>query len=242
MLWELWHGLITPAPVWARRAGLLHQSIALEARYRRCRAAWDGHYARCRAVIEQAAGQAVPGGTVVVLGSGLLHDLPLDVLNARFEHILLVDAVHPLSARRRARDFPRIELIEHDLSGWLDPVAGLLRLPDDTRLAVSVNLLGQLTLPFEDEEGSAPGLIAAHLSLLRQAPVACLISDTVWRTEDVHMGTRVETDPWHGVPHPDGIPVACWSWEVAPRGEISRGQRQTHEVCAWLLQPSAAGD
>ncbi len=236
MLWEFWHSLTTPAPAWARRAGLLHQSIALEARYRRCRSAWDAHYARCRAVIEQAAQRVTPGGTVVVLGSGLLLDVPLDRLHERFEHILLVDAVHPLSARRRLRAYPRARMVSHDLSGCLTHALPPFAFPEDARLVVSLNLLSQLSLPFAEDEARARQAIAWHLRLLDTAPACCLISDTLWRIEYLPDGGEDRLDPWHGLPVPAWPRLDAWTWEVAPPGEIGRNLQQRHEVCAWLIQ------
>lgn len=234
MLREIWQYLTTPAPAWARRAGLLHQSIAMEARYRRCRTGWDEHYAQCRATVVRAVHAVEPGGTLVVLGSGLLHDLPLELLESRFDRVLLVDAVHPRSARRRVQSSPRVAMVGHDLSGVLDPAGVTFDFPADTRLVVSLNLLSQLALPFADDSAVARQVIEAHLRLLQQAPARCLLSDIRWLTEDEGTGQGEATDPWHGAPHPDWDAIGRWSWTVAPPGEIAPGVRQVHEVSAWL--------
>lgn len=128
---------LTPAPAWARRAGLLHQSVALAARYRRCRKAWDEHYAHCQAWVERAAAEAEPGG-VVVFGSGPGHDLPLARLLARFQHVLLVDAIHPWRVRWQDWCHLGLECLTYDLSGWLNPAAVDFELPPDTRAVVAV--------------------------------------------------------------------------------------------------------
>lgn len=45
----------------------------------------------------------------LILGAGLLHDVPLDELAATFEQVLLVDVVHPLMSRvKRTRNVERV--------------------------------------------------------------------------------------------------------------------------------------
>jgi len=162
---------LTPAPAWARRAGLLHQSVALAARYRRCRKAWDEHYAQCRAWVERAAAEADPGGTVVVFGSGPGHDLPLARLLARFQHVLLVDAIHPWRVRWQAWRHLGLECLTYDLSGRLNPAAVDFELPPDTRLALSLNILGQLPLAFPEDTVVRQEIIAQHLAVVSREVV-----------------------------------------------------------------------
>ncbi|MEW6446013.1 MAG: hypothetical protein ACOZAQ_03840 [Pseudomonadota bacterium] len=235
MLREIWQSLLTPAPGWARRSGLLYEAVSLEARYRRCRVEWDAHYARCQGVIEQAAAQADCGGTVVILGSGLARDIPLGPLSARFERVILVDAVHMRAARRASAGFPGVVHSTHDLSARLDPRGGPFHFPADTRLAVSLNLLGQLPLPLGVGEGAARTVIEEHLALLRQAPLSCLISDILWLDERQD-GIVERRDPWLGVAHPPGLPLDCWDWMLAPPGELGGKRVLQHRVCAWLLE------
>lgn len=238
MLREALAYALTPAPAWARRAGLLHQAIALEARYRRCRTAWAAHYAQCRAWVERAVSEVEPGGTVAVLGSGYGFDLPWTSLLARFQRVLLVDAIHPWAVRWRAWRQTGLVCLTCDLSGQLDPNAGSLVWPADTRLVLSMNVLGQLPLALSEGGSVRQAVIVRHLALLRQAEVSLLISDTGWQVESAE-GELEIIDPWCGVPHPATPPVAQWAWEVAPWGEIRRGVRQVNAVSAWILRNAA---
>ena len=234
MLWELWQSLTTPAPSWSRRAGLQHQSIALEARYRRCRTDWDAHYAHCRSVIERAVMASESGGSVVVLGSGLLHDVPLSAMSQHFDRILLIDAVHTRSARRRASLFPPAELVTLDLSGAWCAEHLSWRPPADTRLIISLNVLSQLLLPVRDDEASMLKVAARHHALLGQSPMFCLISDVSWHIKDRHDATIETLDAWHGLQQPQFPPVEQWEWVMAPMGEIARDTRQVNAVSAWV--------
>lgn len=163
MLLEALKYLLTPCPAEVRALGHLSESIALEARHRRCARAWAPHLERSRACILEAA-QACPGrGTVLVLGSGLLLDVPLADLAARFERVLLCDAFHPPRARRAARCLPNVALVTRDLTGLGSRLLADLRAgrqpdlatpppPDpagfgSADLTVSCNLLSQLPLP-----------------------------------------------------------------------------------------------
>ncbi len=101
LAWAL--SLVNPAPLRLRRRGYVRQSGLLHARSRRCRAAWAPHLARARGVILAAAEATVGRGSAVVLGSGLLDDVPLDSLAKLFDRVTLVDAVHPWPARLAAR-------------------------------------------------------------------------------------------------------------------------------------------
>lgn len=53
----------------------------------------------------------------MVLGSGLLLDVPLAELAARFRYLYLVDMVHLPQVRRLAAAFPGVSLLELDVSG-----------------------------------------------------------------------------------------------------------------------------
>lgn len=256
MLRECLEWLATPAGWTARRLGLAAESVAVAARYGRCREAWTPHMERCREAILQAA-KACPGrGLVMVCGSGHLYDVPLGELAGMFGKVALVDAVHPLRARWLARRYGNVRLMEADLTGLLDealgwrkgidvwdiaPAApeGLAELAPD--LTVSANVLSQLALPVKKrlERLGCPEdavlevcrrITAAHLDWLWGLPgVRCLITDTVSR--DVDGGTVLEeTDLLYGVEVPPGGEE--WTWRLAPRPEAGRGFDRIRRVIA----------
>lgn len=160
MLAEFTLWLATPASRMTRRLGLVSEGVALWARGRRQRRAWAEHHARCRALIESVVAELPRHRSVAVLGSGLLRDIPLPLLRARFQRALLVDAVHLPQIRLAAAFQSNLTLVTRDLSGvmgWLagecdgrlDPVADLMA--DETLdLVISANLMSQLGWPISD--------------------------------------------------------------------------------------------
>ena len=155
MLIEAIHYLTTPASRAQRRLGYLSESVRLLSRSRRCRLAWADHLAAARSAIMQSCADLVRRRTAVILGSGLLDDVPLSYLAERFERVILVDMIHPWPARWMARRHANVSLQIVDLSGcanWLrgegerhaDPLAVFNS--DDVDLVVSANLLSQLPI------------------------------------------------------------------------------------------------
>ncbi len=262
MILEFLESLATPCPRAARRSGLLREAVAIRARHARCRAAWRGHLDICREEI-LAAAQAAPGrdtaqaghgrDTVVILGSGALLDVPVEELAALFGRVVLVDMVHPLSARLRVRALPNVRLEHLDLTGLLDallrapacpppePDAGLERLLRALRpdLTVSCMVLSQLGLaplalqrragvPRQDRLDLGRAIVARHLETLRALPAGVLLlTDTqALRPEGVK-------DLLLGVAPPPAR--RQWIWDIAPRGELDRRADIRHQVRSCLL-------
>lgn len=254
MLAELVLRLVTPAGRMARRLGLLSESIALWSRGSRQRRAWAGHHRCCRELVSQVVAELPRHRTAVILGSGLLRDVPLDLLCRRFERVLLVDAVHLPQIRLRMAFRRNVTLLTRDLGGvmgWLagecearaDPVADLVA--DETvDLVVSANLLSQLAWPIADWLEENPARAAAlpsdlparcitwHLEdLSRFAGRVVLLSDIEMLGRD-RSGQVVERlDLMRAV----ALPAAdeAWDWPVAPFGEAERDIAFVHRVEAW---------
>jgi hypothetical protein len=238
VLAELLLALATPCPSWARRLGYRRQAVGLWSRHRRCRAAWQPHLEACHRLILEAAALCPDHRRAVVLGSGLLAEIPLAALAARFERVELIDAVHLPTARRQARRFANVRLLNVDLS--LPPAAW-----EPPELLVSANLLSQLPLlPLEalagalspaERQARAQGLIRRHLDwLATAAAVPCLITDTASRLGD---GPRVveQSDPLHGVTLPEA--ECAWWWALAPRPEEHPTLDRDNRVAGWRRFP-----
>lgn len=164
VLAELIASWVTPCSAEGRHLGYLKESIALSARHRRCHKAWRDHLAQARAALLASLSPCRAHRIALVLGSGALLDVPLAELAGCFEEVWLVDAVHPLAARRQMRRFSNVRPIVHDVTECvfglpgLAPLteAGLERLArqsprrflDETRIdwVASVNLFSQLHL------------------------------------------------------------------------------------------------
>ena len=236
MLRELIASCLAPASRHARGLGYVYETVAIEARYRRCRAAWASHLAHCHRAV-QAATEACPGhGLAVVLGSGPLFDIPLEYLADVFAEVVLVDVFHPARARRRAAPLANIRLFEHDLLGfdaggdW----QGAASAPGRWRqslpaadLVVSANLLSQLPLQPAAHFGlpgpeAAGRVLQGHVDdLAGGGGAACLITEWRRRRFDRRGNLRTTEEPLSGLTLPR--PLAQWDWHIAPLGELPGG-------------------
>jgi ethanolamine utilization microcompartment shell protein EutS len=258
MLAELALRLITPAGRMTRRLGLVGESVALWSRGWRQRKAWAPHHERCRAVVAGVVGELARHRTVLVLGSGLLRDLPLDLLCARFERVVLVDAVHLPQIRLRMAFRRKVALVTRDLTGlmaWLageregrdDPLADLTADPA-IDLVISANLLSQLAWPVEDWLEENPDqaarlpadlparCVAWHLAdLARFSSRVVLLSDTAMVERDRAGEVTDRFDLMRGVALAEAD--EGWDWTVAPFGEAERDRETVHRVGAWRDYP-----
>ncbi|PYB77349.1 hypothetical protein [Rhizobium wuzhouense] len=225
----------------------IRSSVNLWARANRCRTAWAEHERQTKAAILKAAEQCRQRRTVVVLGSGLLRDVPITELSRLFDTVVLVDLVHLASVRGwlKLKGLKNIRLIERDLSGLdallagevLEPLSFLRQVPY-LDLVVSANLLSQIGIGVarrlggqSEDSDRVRQAIAAHVEGLAQVPAAtCLVTDISYTVID-RGGLRHETvDLMHGVDL--GTPSARWDWPVIPFGEESRDYQIVHHVIA----------
>lgn len=228
------------------RHGHLAELVAIWARHRRQRQAWAGHLARARVLCLKAAEACETRRTALALGAGLLLDVPLEQLSALFERVVLADMAFLPATTRLARALGNVELLVADLSGCLDSLPAPEALaahapaprPDLTLgltgldFVYSANLLSQLPLhalaalrkrdpaPGDDAlQAFAASLVRAHLDALRALPCpVCLIADTLERSY-ADQCQDDEADLLYGVPL--SLPGESWTWQLAPRGEIS---------------------
>jgi hypothetical protein len=248
MLAETLAWLFTPASTTARRLGHLAESVAIAARYRRCRAAWAPHLAATRQALLDSA-RAAPGHRIaLVLGSGHLLDVPLAELSELFKEVWLVDIVQPWSTRLAARRHDHVRLIETDVTECLadrperPPVPG--RFLDEAGIdwVASVNLLSQLDSPrLALPTGYGEALMVSHLAWLArfQAPV-CLVSDIEQTRHDTY-GAVIERRDLRPL-LANWETVSEWRWDLAPPGELADGQSAWHRVAALSRQHEHQGD
>ena len=223
----------------------IRSSVNLWARANRCRAAWAEHERRTKAAILSAADACRQRRTVVVLGSGLLRDVPVAELSRLFDTVVLVDLVHLASVRSwlAIKRFTNIRLIERDLSGLdallagevVEPLSFLRQVPY-LDLVVSSNLLSQIGIGVArkleghaDAEAPTAQVIAAHLDGLAQVPAAtCLVTDVSYSVIDRNDQTHESVDLMHGI---DPGPIReSWDWPVIPFGEESGDYKIVHRV------------
>ncbi|MEQ8665020.1 MAG: hypothetical protein RIC16_04785 [Rhodospirillales bacterium] len=247
MLVEALHYLITPCDPRLRRLGYLRELIATEARARRCRHAWRPHLERARAVIETAIAETRERDRAVVLGGGLIHDIPLDALARAFRNVALVDVCFARRTRRAVRALPNVTLQTFDLTGVADQLAagaphievGGAASPGrhatldwicSADLVISANLLSQLPLiPLgfllrRDGPGDgtalddlARALIDDHLGLLKNCRGTVCLITELERLT-CDGDAVVERDSAVFGADLD-LAGETWTWDIAPRPE-----------------------
>lgn len=229
--------------------GYLRELIALEARYKRCRAAWRTHLDNTQRVIIEAINSTRQRDKAVVLGAGILSDLPIKTLSDSFQIVELVDVCFLRQTRKYVRPYSNTILrtcditdIAQSLYDWAQqdtnvaatPAPGI---PDNfdlknTDLLISANVVSQLPLipidflrlhasHIEDESitAFARKIIENHVALLRSSSGTVCL---ITETERQFCnGDRVlETeDPLFG--YPLNMDGDLWMWDLAPRGEES---------------------
>ncbi|OWV71931.1 hypothetical protein ATY77_10340 [Rhizobium sp. R634] len=227
----------------------IRYSVNLWSRAGRCALDWAEHEEMSRNAIRAATAGLRQKRTAVVLGSGLLRDVPIEELARDFDTVVLVDLVHLASVRLwlSAKGYRNVRLIERDLSGYDELAAGkepeplgFLRSVPYLDLVVSANLLSQIgrgvKRRYETATGGMPAdtverLIAAHLAGISGLTCRhCLVTDIAYAVIDRNSKIHEEADLLDGVLPPPA--KAAWTWPVAPLGEESRDYRIEHKVIA----------
>lgn len=258
MLRECIEWLLCPGSRVGRTLGLDREAVAIAARYRRRRADWAPHLAATRAAVLESAGACAERGTALILGSGACLDVPVAELAERFARVVLVDALHPRSAKRLAKALGNVRLVEADITGLTGKArAGRGGLPDvpvpdltfgwKPDFTASVNLASQLPIPLSrlldvrlDATAYARlgrAVVESHVRALSRLPGrVCLICDLTW--EKVTGATVAEVrDALVGAVLPP--PDRTWIWTIAPRPEESLAYDRQNRVGAWLDFASA---
>ena len=213
-----------------RKVGEIDSSIRLWARARRCARDWAEHEGNCKAFVR--AQMPARGRVAVVLGSGLLRDVPVAKLSGAFREVRLYDLQHLASVRfwAHAKGLRNLRFVQRDVSGGL----GFLDDIQDIDLVISANLLSQLGVTAERTGTDASTVIAAHLDGLHAATGQRLLLTDISYEFVLKNGTEAERhDLMHGVRLPQA--EATWLWPVAPLGELDPAHKAVHYVVAARL-------
>ncbi|TCU18989.1 hypothetical protein [Rhizobium sullae] len=250
MITEALHYLATLPVTGKANRRFIRYSINLWSRARRCSREWATHEENSRTAILSAMDGLRQRRTAVVLGSGLLRDVPIGALSKSFDTVVLVDLLHVASVRLwlHAKGYRNVRLIERDLSGYDEVAAGqnaeplgFLRTVPYLDFVVSANLLSQIgrgvkrRIEAEQPNGmpddTVARLLGAHLSGLAALPCrTCLLTDVSYAVIDRNGKTHEEADLLHRIAPPAAR--ASWSWPVAPLGEESADYQIIHKVIA----------
>jgi hypothetical protein len=243
MLLEWLDPWLTWPPLHLREMGYLRELHGIRRRFRQCRAAWEPHCRQTRELILSAVRRCPARRKAIVMGSGFLHDVPLAELSAAFDHVVLVDLLHPLQARWQARRYRNVEFVATDVTATVESVWQAVEVPgtalprshpdeflgdEEVDFAASVNLLSQLPcLPerYLRDVGGYPeaeivaycrDVVQAHLDYLRRLPgVVALIADVEMVTVSQTGRELARKNTLYGVPLP--FAGQQWVWPLVPR-------------------------
>lgn len=254
---ELLEYLVTPCSWTARKLGYLNGQLGIKVRYRQCRRAWKSHLARTKQVIRAAILECPQRRKAVVLGSGLLLDVPLSDLAASFREVVLVDVVHPVAVHLTARWYGNVSLVRADVTATAADLTKAARtstasLPrsvpemfcDDSEvdLVISVNLLSQLpyvpayylersSRPEHEIEAYGRNLIESHIEYLKRLPgVVTLVTDVEKLKIDRNGRTVDRFDILYGATLP--WQAEEWLWNHVPIKHASSDFAYQRRVCA----------
>lgn len=225
MILEALHFALAFAQSKRRRPSEIATAVGLWARAKRCEKAWAPHEENCQAFIEEKAGHHGERGTAVVLGSGLLREIPIEYLSRHFARVELYDLVHLPSARWRVRraGLANVFFFERDLSEGLSFLDGM----EGVDLVISADLVSQMGLAAADPKQ----VISDHVSALLNGPwTPCLITDISYKVFNRAGEVVAEEDLFAGLTPPPAF--RAWEWIVAPFGEEDRNLEFRHHVIA----------
>src|SRR5262245_21219466 len=228
-----------------RGMGYLRELAAIRGRASRCWNAWQPHLEKSKAVIRDSMALRPQRRKAIILGSGMLYDVPIVELSAAFREVLLLDIVHPPTNWLFDLPYKNLRRVTADITGTAEEIFRVARLPgatlprtepnlflDDPEvdLVVSLNLLSQLPVSPttylrrvgvhspEAIDAYARHLIASHLAYLQRfASIVTLISDVEKLTLERAGKLVGKSSLLRGVRLP--CEGEAWIWNLAPRPE-----------------------
>lgn len=243
MLLDLFTYLTTPCSPYIRRMGYLNEAIAMRDRYRRRRAAWQPHLDNTRQFVLSSADKCRNRNKLVIPGSGLLLDVPLEELSSMFKEVLLADVVCLPEVRRQIKRYGNVKFLEHDLTNIAEQLYknkqyGIYELPEvkpasvriyeNADLVVSLNILSQLwVIPRayainprprvspEQLDDWCRQIVESHYNSLQSMSCnVCLIADYEFVKRDREGRIFSRESTIFGLTLPK--PDASWTWNIQP--------------------------
>ncbi len=262
MILDLITHLTTSCSPYVRRLGYLDETISMRGRFRRNGAAWQPHLDNTCAFVLAVAEKVQNRNKVVILGSGLLLDVPLAELSAMFREVVLMDIVCLPEIRRQIKRYRNVSFIEHDVTNLAErlyanrqqsinelPNAGPapLDLYKNAGLVISLNILSQLwviprtyaadqrpPLPHDQVEDWCRQIVESHYATLHSMSCdVCLVADHEFVKRD-HRGSVISKgSTLYDLRLPE--PDASWTWNIVPAENDGRSSSKELNVGAWHL-------
>lgn len=242
----------------ARRAGYVNDQLGIKQRYLRESNNWESHLNNTKQFIIDAAQKSLSKSSIAILGSGWLHDVPIDELSQMFNSVHLIDIVHPEPIVARVQKMTNVYLQTADLTiGAVQQAANAKTFDsfcnalnnqeintnfDKYDMVVSVNLLNQLDIILCDflaekfkvsEEVLKPirkTIQQRHLNYLPQGK-SCLITDYLQIDTSPDQSTKTEKKLIY-CDLPKSLFSKEWNWLFDTKQRYSVKNNTTFKVIA----------
>lgn len=221
----------------------LRESIALISRRKRNLEKWKFHEARCHEAIINFINENINAKKILILGSGILHEIPIEHSSFDNKEIHLVDVVHLSSVKKRVKNKTNIHFIEHEITETektilknkkLIPVVPKAFVDDHFDLVISANLLSQLPIHLtnlilknkiesDKIKTFCEEVVDNHIQYLKNFTVPTLIifdKESIYRNHEGKIIESIKTiDPKEFQKAKNN--VGEWVWNIAPIPELS---------------------
>ena len=241
----------------AKAFGHLYEAISLIEKEKRCQSFWLAHRAHCKNFISKYTNNVSNKDKILILGSGPLHEIPIEYLSREFKQVDLVDMVHLKSIKNAYTHLRNIQFIEADITELELEIMKIkkiinhepqLFLQDQYDLVISANLMSQLPYHLQNylEKKANPKLseneldqfgnqvTLDHYNYLNKfsCPVL-LITDIETQIFDKNDLLIEHFNPYNHIHLP--IPAETWIWNVAPIPEYQKDVALKMKVAAFIL-------
>ena len=241
----------------ARVFGHIYEAISLIEREKRCHHHWLSHRNHCKNFILDNLYLAKKKDSLLILGSGPLHEIPLEKLAKIFTRIDLIDIVHLKTITAQYSHLKNVFFIEADITELeADLISGKKiknKLPtrfinNGHDLVISANLLSQLAYHLRNylEKKASPKLstdeldnFANQVSLNHYLYLKSFSCPIILMTDVLSLFLNKNEDIiFQETPYIDfDLPKATseWWWDVAPLPEYSKDLSLKMKVAGFIL-------
>ncbi len=257
MIYELYLYLTSKVIPEAKKFGHLYEAISIGAREKRCQFFWKNHREESKKLILNVIEKLEVKNNLLILGSGPLHEIPIEELSKQFKLITLVDIVHLKSTKKKYKYLNNINYIEHDITEVesiifkkkeIYNITPSSFLENSYDCVISANILSQLAYhPRKFLESKSLNLISLknldkfshqiskdHLQYLQkfQCTVLLITDIETYLINRKGETTEVQT-PYIDFNLPP--PVKTWLWDLAPIPEYSSEISLQMKVAGFIL-------
>lgn len=226
----------------AKKFGHLKESIALLKRQKRCHLFWKTHQDHCKKLILETLSLVKKFDRILIIGSGPLHEIPIEEISKKFKEVILVDIVHLKVTKNKYRHLSNLHFVEHDITELENDLIKEKKLLNKTPnkfldeefdFVISANLLSQLAIHLkkfinknhiESDENKIDqfcfDLTKNHVDYLTKFNcIKLLITDIETYLDYPQKNLREIETPYINFSLPKE--VDSWIWNIAPIPELS---------------------